>query len=87
MICGIINAEVRVTSRAEGEADNSYRDIDNFAYQKSQKPNPIIVLLYIVSEENKHGEERIDLFGKLNRKYIKNVVIVPTIDANEYRIL
>ena len=25
----IINVEVRVTRRAEGEADNSYRDIDN----------------------------------------------------------
>ena len=31
MICRIINVEVRVISRAEGEADNSYRDIDNFA--------------------------------------------------------
>ena len=32
VICRIINVEVRVISRAEGEADNSYRDIDNFAY-------------------------------------------------------
>ena len=45
----IINVEVRVISRAEGKDDNSYRDIDNFA---SQKPNPIIVLLYISSREN-----------------------------------
>ena len=30
----------------------------------SQKPNPTIVLLCIVSGENKHGNERIDLFGK-----------------------
>ena len=29
VICRIINVEVRVISRAEGEADNSYRDIDN----------------------------------------------------------
>ena len=62
MICGIINVEVRVISRAEGEADNSYRDIDNFCI--SEKPDPIIVLSYIVSGENKDGNERIDLFGK-----------------------
>ena len=47
VICRIINVEVRVISRAEGEADNSFRDIDNFAYH--QKPSPIIVLLYIFS--------------------------------------
>ena len=35
MICRIINVEVRVISRAEGEADNSYRDIDNLAYHRS----------------------------------------------------
>ena len=29
VICRIIHVEVRVTRRAEGEADNSYRDIDN----------------------------------------------------------
>ena len=29
VICRIINVEVRVTRRAEGEADNSYRDIVN----------------------------------------------------------
>ena len=43
VICRIINVEVRVISRAEGEPDNSYRDI---------YPNPIIVLLYISSGEN-----------------------------------
>ena len=47
MICGIINVEVRVISRADGESDNSYREIDNFAI--SQKPNPIIALIYILS--------------------------------------
>ena len=31
VICRIINVEVRVITRAEGKADNSYRDIDNFA--------------------------------------------------------
>ena len=36
VMCRIINVEVRVISRAEGEADNSYRDIDNFAYQKNR---------------------------------------------------
>ena len=36
VICRIINVEVRVISRAEGEADNSYRDIDNFAYHKNR---------------------------------------------------
>ena len=36
VICTIINVEVRVISRAEGEADNSYRDIDNFAYHKNR---------------------------------------------------
>ena len=28
----MINVEVRVISRAKGKDDNSYRDIDNFAY-------------------------------------------------------
>ena len=32
----IINIEVRVISRAEGKDDNSYRDIDNFAYHKNR---------------------------------------------------
>ena len=36
VICRIINVEVRVISRAEGEADNSFRDIDNFAYHKNR---------------------------------------------------
>ena len=36
VICGIINIEVRVISRAEGEANNSYRDIDNSAYHKNR---------------------------------------------------
>ena len=36
VICRIINVEVRVISRAEGEDDNSFRDIDNFAYHKNQ---------------------------------------------------
>ena len=45
-----INVEIKVISRAEGEADNSYQDIDNFGI--SQIPNLIIVLLYISSGEN-----------------------------------
>ena len=32
----IINVQVRVVSRAEGKDDNSYRDIDNFAYHKNR---------------------------------------------------
>ena len=36
VICRIINVEERVISRAEGEADNSYRDIDNSAYHKNR---------------------------------------------------
>ena len=36
VICGTINVEVRVISRDEDEADNSYRDIDNFAYHKNR---------------------------------------------------
>ena len=35
VICRITNVEVRVISRADGEADNSYRDIDNSAYHKN----------------------------------------------------
>ena len=35
VICRIINVEVRVMSRAEGEADNSYPDIDHLAYHKN----------------------------------------------------
>ena len=51
MIYRIINAEVKVMSRAQGEGDNSYLDIDNLAYHN--KPHPIIVLLRISSEKNK----------------------------------
>ena len=47
MICGIINVKVRVISRAEGESDNSYREIDNFAYTKTESDNCFI--LYILS--------------------------------------
>ena len=36
VICRIINVEVRVISLAEGKADNSYRDIHNFAYHKNR---------------------------------------------------
>ena len=36
VISRIINVEVRVISRAEGEADNSYLDIDNFAHHKNR---------------------------------------------------
>jgi hypothetical protein len=36
VICGIIKVEVSVISRAEGEADNVYRDLDNFACRKNQ---------------------------------------------------
>ena len=34
--CRIMNVEVRAINRAEGEADNSCRDIDNFAYHKNR---------------------------------------------------
>ena len=44
----IINVEVRVISRAEGKDDNSYR----VTLTISQKPNPIIVLLYVSSGKN-----------------------------------
>ena len=30
-----IPTEVRIISRAQGKADNSYRDIDNLAYHKN----------------------------------------------------
>ena len=36
VICRSINVQVNVISRAEGEADNSYRDIDNLAYHKNR---------------------------------------------------
>jgi hypothetical protein len=36
VICGIIKVEVSVISRAEGEADNAYRNLDNFAYRKNR---------------------------------------------------
>ena len=49
VICRIINVEVRVISRAEGEADNSYRDIDNFAYHK----NLIQLLFYYIFQVEK----------------------------------
>ena len=47
MICGIINVEVRVISRAEGESDNSYREIDNLHITKTESDNCFI--LYILS--------------------------------------
>ena len=36
VICRSINVGVKVMSRAEGEVDNSYRDIDNLAYHKNR---------------------------------------------------
>ena len=36
VICRTTNVEVRVISRAGGEADNSHQDIDNFAYHKNR---------------------------------------------------
>ena len=39
VICRIINVEVRVISRVEGEADNSYRDIHNFTFQVEKTIN------------------------------------------------
>ena len=36
VICRIIIVEVRVISQAESEADNSYQNIDNFAYHKNR---------------------------------------------------
>ena len=36
VICGIINVEVNVISRDEGEADNIYRVLDNSAYHKTR---------------------------------------------------
>ena len=37
----IINVEVRVISRAEGKNDNSYRDVDNFAYHRTDVQNAL----------------------------------------------
>ena len=36
VICIIIDVEVRVISQAEGGANNSYRDFDNFAYHNNR---------------------------------------------------
>ena len=36
VICGIIIVELRFINRAEGEEDNSYRHIGNFAYHKNR---------------------------------------------------
>ncbi len=36
VICGIIKVEVSIISRAEGEADNSYRNLDISAYHKNR---------------------------------------------------
>ena len=49
----IINVEVRVISNSEYEANNSYRDFDNFAYHK----NRIQQLLYYTFQrkEDKTG--------------------------------
>ena len=43
VICGIINVEVRVISRAEDEADTSYRDIDNPHITKTESDNCFII--------------------------------------------
>ena len=44
VICRIINVKVKVMSRGEGEADNSYRDIDNLAYRKNKSSNCFIII-------------------------------------------
>ena len=36
VICGIIKVEVSVIIRDEGEADNTYQDLDNSAYHKNR---------------------------------------------------
>jgi hypothetical protein len=36
VIYGIIKVEISVISRVEGEVDNAYRDLDNFAYRKNR---------------------------------------------------
>ena len=43
VICRIINVSVRVISRAEGEADNSYRDIDSLPITKTESNNCFII--------------------------------------------
>ena len=44
VICGIINVEVRVISRAEGEADNSYLDIDIIPHiTKTESDNCFVI--------------------------------------------
>ena len=52
MICEMINVEVRVISRAEGESDNSYQDIDNFAYHKTESDNCFIIHCKSFSSSN-----------------------------------
>ena len=59
--------------RAEGEADNSYRDIDNFANHKNL--NPIIVLLYISSLHITKTSSNNCLFVQFFIKFYKNGVI------------
>ena len=53
----MIKVKVSAISRAEGQADNTYRDLDNSANHKT-----IIVLLYI-SRKNKHAKARVGLFS------------------------
>ena len=44
VICRSINVEVKVNiSQAEGKADNSYQDIDNLPYQKTESNNCFII--------------------------------------------
>ena len=42
VICRSINVKVKVISRAEGEAHDSYRDIDTLAYHKTESNNCFI---------------------------------------------
>ena len=53
VICRIINVEVRVISRAEGEADNSFRDIDNLHITKTESNNCFII--HFQRKELKNG--------------------------------
>ena len=52
MICEMINVEVRVISRAEGESDNSYQDIDNLHITKTESDNGFIIHCKSFSSSN-----------------------------------
>ena len=70
VICGIIKVEVSVFNRAEGKADNTYRDLDNSAYSRFK-----IQELYLTTVKT-HQDTYYKQLHKQNYKYKKKYIYI-----------